>query len=61
MHVLDNPDAASEVRLLRAYAPSLAASPGDDGEILLGRIAGAFSDLRELHTGAIGICFKKSD
>jgi len=60
VHVLDNPDAASEVQLLKAYAPNLAASGsssggGDGGDgggaILLGRVAGAFADLRELHSG----------
>jgi hypothetical protein len=53
VHVLDNPDQASEVTLLAAYAPSLARGGGGDdgggGALLLGRIAGAFADLRELH------------
>lgn len=41
-HQVPNPDAASERALLEAYAPAA------DGE-LLGRVVGAFADLRDLH------------
>ena len=51
VHVLDNPDANSEKALLARYAPTIASS-APEGLLLLDRLAGAFSDLRDLHSPA---------
>jgi len=51
VHVLDNPDANSEKALLERYAPTIAAS-APEGPLLLDRLAGAFADLRDLHSPA---------
>ena len=44
--IIDNPDAASEQALLRAYAPSLEQS-------LLDSLTGAFAELRQLNEGGL--------
>lgn len=48
VHVLHNPDAASEEALLARYAPTVAAAT-PHGPLLLQRLAAAFADLRDLH------------
>jgi hypothetical protein len=50
--VLHNPDQDSEEALLANYAPTL--SGKEDGRLVLSKLAGAFADLRSLHSDAGG-------
>jgi von Willebrand factor A domain-containing protein 8 len=48
VHVLHNPDQATEESLLAKYAPHIFTNPG--GPHLISQLASSFSELRQLHS-----------